>query len=128
MPPCDFYLSDPPFILEFDESQHFTRARLITLSRYPATIPLGFSIPRWQELCRAIDAQDDQPFDRDERRAWYDTLRDLVPNLRSFEPTIRLYAAQYPWCSLDAGSVEGPEQFRGLVQSLPPCPNLGKDK
>jgi hypothetical protein len=24
MPPCDFYISDPPFILEFDESQHFS--------------------------------------------------------------------------------------------------------
>ncbi|MGH7798118.1 MAG: hypothetical protein ACREQ2_24920 [Candidatus Binatia bacterium] len=127
MPPCDFYVSTPPFIVEFDESQHFTRARLITLSLYPE-MALGFSIPRWQELCREVDAQDDQPFDRDERRAWYDTLRDLVPAVHGFEPTIRLYAAQYPWCSLDTGSVAGPEQFGALLRNLPPHANPGKDK
>ncbi|MSP38256.1 MAG: hypothetical protein EXR70_07170 [Deltaproteobacteria bacterium] len=51
----------------------------MTLATYPEYFPLGFSRSRWQELRRDIDAKDDQPFDRDERRAWYDTLRDLVP-------------------------------------------------
>ena len=65
MPPCDFVVSDPPFILEFDESQHFTHAREITLALYPETIPLGFSLARWRGLCRSIDARDDEPVDRD---------------------------------------------------------------
>ena len=128
MPPCDFFISAPPFILEFDESQHFTPARAIALSLYPKTIPLGFSRLRWQELCREINAHDDRPLDRDERRAWYDTLRDLAPAVHGFAPTIRLYDAQYAWCSLDAGSVAGREQFRGLVRNLPPRANPGKDK
>lgn len=115
MPPCDFYISDPPFILEFDESQHFSRARLVTLSFYPEEFKLGFSLARWRELCRQINAVDDQPFDRDERRAWYDTLRDLLPSLHGFAPTVRLYAGEYPWCSLDTSSDSDRTVFRGLL-------------
>jgi hypothetical protein len=102
VPPCDYFISDPPFIVEFDESQHFSRARLVTLNNYPDEIQVGFSIPRWQELCRNIDAEDDQPFDRDERRAWYDTLRDLVPLVHGFKPTVRLYGAELEWCARTA--------------------------
>jgi len=120
MPPCDFFISAPPFIVEFDESQHFSRARLITLSLYPGTIPLGFSPARWQKLCSEIDARDDQPIDRDERRAWYDTLRDLVPVVYGFEPTVRLCAAQAPWCSLEASSAAAQEHFRALINNRLP--------
>ena len=102
VPPCDFVISNPPFIVEFDESQHFTRARLVTLALYPKTIPRGFSLSRWQNLCREIKAHDDEPIDRDERRAWYDVLRDWVPIVYGFKPTVRLYAGDYEWCSLDA--------------------------
>lgn len=115
MPPCDFYIAAPPFIVEFDESQHFTRARQITLSFYPEYSPLGFSLPRWRELCTAIDARDDRPVDRDERRAWYDTLRDLVPIAQGFQPTIRLYADAYRWCSLDPTSAAALAQFHTLL-------------
>lgn len=115
VPPCDFYISDPPFILEFDESQHFSRPRLVTLSLYAEQINLGFSLERWKELCREIDAQDDTPIDRDERRAWYDTLRDLVPNLHGFKPTVRLYAGEHPWCSFDARSDRDLDIFRHML-------------
>lgn len=104
VPPCDFYISDPPFILEFDESQHFSRARQITLELYPKTLPLGFSLTRWRNLCREISARDDEPIDRDERRAWYDVLRDLVPIVYGFKPTVRLYAEDIEWCALSSGS------------------------
>jgi hypothetical protein len=104
VPPCDFYVSDPPFILEFDESQHFSAARLITLRLYPTSMPAGFSVTRWQNLCREINAVDDEPIDRDERRAWYDTLRDWVPIVYGFKPTVRLYAGDYYWCRLDAAN------------------------
>lgn len=119
MPPCDYFIPDPPFIVEFDESQHFSRARLVTLTNYPDKIAVGYSISRWQELCREIDAKDDTPFDRDERRAWCDTLRDLVPIVHGFKPTVRLYAEQLEWCSLEAGSPAGLATFRALMQRLP---------
>ncbi len=124
MPPCDYFVADPPFIVEFDENQHFPRARLVTLANYPAQIAVGFEILRWQELCRAIDAVDDTPIDRDERRAWYDTLRDLLPTVHGFKPTVRLYAAEFIWCSLDAGSTDDASIFSSLLETrLPVSPS-----
>ena len=119
VPPCDYYVSAPPFILEFDESQHFSRPRLIALSFYPEDLKLGFSVSDWCELCRSVDACDDEPFDRDERRAWYDTLRDLVPIVYGFAPTARLYGGAYPWCDLDAASMRDRQQFLGWISSRP---------
>jgi hypothetical protein len=117
VPPCDYYIADPPFILEFDESQHFSRPRLIALATYPANLQLGFPLSRWQELCREIDAQDAEPFDRDERRAWYDTLRDLVPAIYGFKPTVRIYAGDFPWCQFDATSGTAMEQMKTTLRS-----------
>jgi hypothetical protein len=117
VPPCDYYVSAPPFILEFDENQHFSRPRLIALSLYPDDLKLGFSVADWRDLCRGLEARDDEPFDRDERRAWYDTLRDLVPTVYGFGPTARLYGGAYPWCSLDAGSARDRERFLGWMSS-----------
>lgn len=127
VPPCDFYLAAPPFIVEFDESQHFTGARDITLSHYPGSVSLGFSPARWRELCRAIDARDDDPIDRDERRAWYDTLRDLVPALHGFAPTVRLYAGEFVWCSLDSADRAATVQFRAWLGSRLPQANHPKN-
>jgi hypothetical protein len=112
VPPCDYYVSAPPFILEFDESQHFSRARLITLRHYPKTFSMGFSLKRWRDLCREIKAVDDQPFDRDERRAWYDALRDFVPIVHGFNPTVRLYAGEREWCRFDPTNAKDQDSFR----------------
>ena len=115
VPPCDYFITDPPFILEFDESQHFSEPRWIALSCYPADLPMGFSVPQWQSLCREINAQDDVPFDRDERRAWYDTLRDLVPLIHGFRPTIRLYGGATVWCAMNAARPTEVSLFRALI-------------
>lgn len=117
VPPCDFHITDPPFILEFDESQHFSRPRLATLALYPDDLPLGFSARRWQELCREINAIDSSPIDRDERRAWYDTLRDLVPLLHGFLPTVRLYAGELQWCALKLSASEDRRAFLKRLHS-----------
>lgn len=117
VPPCDYYVSAPPFILEFDENQHFSHPRLIALSLYPDDLKLGFSVADWRDLCRGLEARDDEPFDRDERRAWYDTLRDLVPTVYGFAPTARLYGGSDPWCSLDAGSARDRERFLGWISN-----------
>ncbi|MDP6560085.1 MAG: hypothetical protein QF619_08225 [Candidatus Binatia bacterium] len=116
MPPCDYYLPGPNFILEFDESQHFTRPRLVALSLYPPELKVGFSIGRWIDLCRRIEAKDDEPFDRDERRAWYDTLRDLIPTLHGLKPTVRLYSDDFQWCSLRSDSVEDQKTFQSFLR------------
>ena len=112
---CDYWVPDPGFIVEFDESQHFTSPRRLALSVYADMGPLGFSAKRWMELCEHHDARDNDPPYRDEQRAWYDTLRDLVPSIKGLEPTVRLYARDRAWCSLDPDSTEDRERFSDLM-------------
>lgn len=113
--PCDFWVPDPGFIVEFDESQHFTSPRKLALSAYLGSQPLGFSRECWIALCEQHNAKDDDPPYRDEQRAWYDTLRDFVPSLKSFGPTVRLYARDFAWCSLDADSNEDRQRFSAIA-------------
>jgi len=119
MPPCDFYLPSANFIVEFDESQHFTEPRLVALNHYPPELKVGFSIARWIDLCQRINAKDDEPPDRDERRAWYDTLRDLLPSIHGMKPTVRIYADDFRWCSLGRESEKDLETFQSLLRCLP---------
>jgi hypothetical protein len=117
VPPCDYYIPQEQLIVEFDERQHFTRPRLISLSLYPDHLERGFALARWKDLCRRIDAIDDTPIDRDERRAWYDVLRDLVPIVFGFKPTVRLYAGDYEWCALDPANAKDRNTFCSLSES-----------
>ena len=112
---CDYWVPDPGFLIEFDESQHFTSPRRLALSVYADVHPLGFSARRWLDLCEQHDARDNDPPFRDEQRAWYDTLRDLVPSIMDLRPTVRLYARDRVWCSLDPDSREDRERFSDLI-------------
>ena len=125
MPPCDYYLPSVDLILEFDESQHFTEPRQLSLKHYPREWDVGFSIAHWIQLCQQINAKDDTPPDRDERRAWYDTLRDLLPPFHGMRPTVRIYADDFRWCSLTEGSPNDLETFRSLLKHLPAQVKIG---
>jgi len=115
LPPCDYFVPEPGFILEFDESQHFTTPRSIALQSYPSTLPIGFDRDRWRALCKKISARDPNPPYRDEQRAWYDTLQDFAPASLGLLPTVRLYAKQTDWCRLDPQRPADLEMFRQLV-------------
>lgn len=116
LPPCDFFVRDSGFILEFDESQHFTSARKIALELYP-DLKLGFDREKWIELCLTIDAKDNNPPYRDEQRAWYDTIRDFLPEIAGLKPTVRLSAQDLYWCSLNPDNNTDAEYFRSLLET-----------
>ena len=122
--PCDFWVPDPGFVVEFDESQHFTSSRKLALQVYADEQTLGFSAHRWMNLCDHHNAKDNDPPFRDEQRAWYDALRDLVPTTRGLHPTVRLYARDLAWCSLDPSDRNQRERFSRLIQhdKIPPSP------
>ncbi len=120
--PCDFWVPEPGFVVEFDESQHFTKPRGLALSVYAGKQPLGFSAERWMALCGRHDRKDNDPPFRDEQRAWYDALRDLVPSTEGFDPTIRLYAGDEMWCSLDPDNRNHLKRFMGRInEGRPPA-------
>ena len=112
---CDFWLPDPGFILEFDERQHFTTPRKLTLHAYPDDLALGFSGKQWISHCERHDAKDNDPPFRDEQRAWYDAWRDLVPTIKGLQPTVRLYARDMVWCSLDPDSNIDQQRFSAFI-------------
>ena len=114
LPNVDYYIKNQ-FVLEFDESQHFTKPRLLTLENYSDKLLLGFEKKKWVELCNQLDKKDNDPPFRDEQRAWYDTIRDFVPVYLNLKPTIRLFASDHDWCSFNSSKSEDVEIFQNII-------------
>jgi hypothetical protein len=122
LPPSDFFVVNPGFLVEFDESQHFTELRKLALSLYPSELYFGFDLVAWMLRCQKIQARDNDPPHRDEQRAWYDTLRDFAPHAAGLLPTLRLHArgftwgdTEHEWCSLDPENAADVETFRHIL-------------
>ena len=116
LPRCDFFVPNPRFILEFDESQHFTLPRKISLQNYPQRLKLGFPQMKWISLCEKINAKDNDPPFRDEQRAWYDTIRDFLPEIKGLKPTVRLYSKDLHWCRLNPEDQNDVARFKSVVE------------
>jgi len=115
LPRVDFFIPGRKLIVEFDESQHFTKPRDTTLSLYPYGQDFGFSIVKWRKLCQELDKRDNDPPYRDEQRAWYDTLRDFAPILWGAGKIIRLYARDLVWCSMNSDTESDLRIFEQLL-------------
>ena len=117
LPHCDYYIPDPGFIVEFDESQHFTKPREIALSKYPEELRLGFDRNMWMNLSKKLNRKDNDPPYRDEQRAWYDTLRDFLPEYRGLKPTVRLFSRDFKLCSLNHNDSSDVMRFKSFLSS-----------
>jgi len=115
LPSSDLFVKDPGFIFEYDESQHFTKPREIALEHYPKDLKLGFDRKRWIELCKKVNAKDNDPPYRDEQRAWYETIRDFLPAIQGFEPTVRVFMKDFVWCSLNPDNPLDVERFKNIL-------------
>jgi very-short-patch-repair endonuclease len=98
---CDIVLDDRKLIIEYDENQHFSKARQITLENYPPTINLHFSKETWVNACKKINAKDNSPIDRDEKRAFYDTVRDIEAFRHGYK-LVRIKHGEIDWTSKNA--------------------------
>lgn len=49
--------------------------------------------------------------DRDEQRAWYDSLRDFSALIRNSLPTVRLYSKDTIWCLMNAKNAHDVKKF-----------------
>lgn len=117
LPNCDFFIPNPGFVVEFDESQHFTIPRKLSLSHYPDNLKVGFPKEKWIHLCEQMRARDNDPPFRDEQRAWYDTLRDFLTKTKGLYPTVRLYSKEMQWCNLDSTNANDVQRFKRLIES-----------
>jgi len=95
---CDFFIPDANLIVEYDERQHFTEQRAKALELYQPDLKLAFDREEWITACRAIKATDPDrkyPY-RDEQRAFYDSLRDILA-VRNGVRLIRLRSGTEDW-------------------------------
>jgi hypothetical protein len=98
---CDFYVPGERLVIEYDERQHFTVQRAKSLELYPPDLALGFNRGEWLTVCRTIHATDPTPPYRDEQRAFYDSLRDILA-ARNGVCLIRLQHGSFDWTSSGA--------------------------
>lgn len=115
LPNVDYFVVNPGIIVEFDESQHFTKPREIALRNYPEKLKLCFDKKRWIDQCRSLHKKDNYPPFRDEQRAWYDTVRDFAPISLHLKPTVRLFSKEIMWCKLNPNNINDLETFKRFI-------------
>lgn len=93
----DFFVPGKCLVIEFDERQHFTLPRAASLRAYPDRTTLGFDKGKWIQLCEEINAGDNSPEYRDEQRAFYDAIRDIMAPRIGLKPVIRIYESDVLW-------------------------------
>lgn len=98
---CDFTIPDERLIVEYDERQHFTTQRAEALKLYPSTLLLGFDRLEWIRVCEAIRARDPSPPHRDEQRAFYDSLRDVLAAANGYR-LVRFCEGDFDWSGTGA--------------------------
>ena len=106
---CDFFVPSG-LIIEYDERQHFTLQRARAFELYPPDLSLGFDREEWLTVCRTIQATDPTPPYRDEQRAFYDSLRDILAACNGLR-LIRLRFGTFDWTDRSA------DEQLGLVGS-----------
>jgi very-short-patch-repair endonuclease len=105
----DFFVPGINLVIEFDERQHFTLPRAASLRAYPNNAKLGFDKEKWIRLCEDINAGDNSPAYRDEQRAFYDAIRDIMAPRVGLKPVIRIYESDILWEREGASSLKAKE-------------------
>ena len=116
---CDIVIEKQKLIIEYDEKQHFSKARRITLEHYPDSITLHYSKESWIETCDRINAKDNDPIDRDERRAYYDTVRDIEAYRNGYK-LVRIKHGDFNWEEPGAGiHLKNLLSFKSKINDIP---------
>jgi hypothetical protein len=96
------FMTESGLIVEYDEVQHFTSSRRLTLDRYPGDAPLGFDpvdyarlIERWlptgdRAFAHKSAAEFPGAAGRQRQRAYFDAFRDLAAPAFEVGPLIRI--------------------------------------
>ena len=116
---CDFVCESRKLIIEYDERQHFSEARRISLLSYQG-IPMAYDRDLWIQACVDIQARDNQPADRDEIRAYYDSVRDIEAAKQGYT-LIRIMHGQMDFLASDAEKKYKPLKIGLYLQTNDVC-------
>jgi hypothetical protein len=109
----DFYLPKYNVAIEYDELQHFTAERKLTLERYRKEDHC-FDVSRWGNLCE-LRKNDPDPPERDWKRAYRDSIRDIRA-AKNGVPLLRLFVRDFNGDTLK--QTETREQVVNLINRL----------
>lgn len=115
------------FMLEFDEFQHFSSARQLTLELYPPALLLNFNSIQWIQFCKQNKLKADKyrhnkqtpdfnfPGGRTVQRAYLDCFRDLLPSIHGLRPTLRI--SEFEVMDIITGDIEACKKMERLIKS-----------
>lgn len=115
---CDIVLIDRRQIIEYDEKAHLTTLRKATFALYPNELELGFNKLQYAQQCKY------SPRGKSIASIWYDVLRDFLPLIKGFNPTIRIIdrEADYEGLSVeDQGRAKILERLNLKTRIAPKC-------
>ena len=98
---CDFVCDAKKIIIEYDERQHFSEARRLSLLAYKGKVHTDYDIDFWIKACADVHARDNDPSNRDEIRAYYDSTRDIEAARNGYK-LIRIMHDQVDWSAAGA--------------------------
>lgn len=71
------------------------------MENYPKNVKIYFSKAYWIQQCNKINAKDNYPVDRDEKRAYYDAVRDIEAFKHGYK-LIRIKHSDFDWTNDNA--------------------------
>lgn len=113
------------FLFEFDEYQHFSSYRKLSLDLYPKNLKLNFDVDEWKNLCllnslkadryRFSKQTKDFNFNggRTAQRAYLDCFRDILPEVNGLNPTLRLN--EFEVSGIDRNNLENCNKIEKLI-------------
>lgn len=114
---CDFVIEGQKLIIEYDERQHFSEARKVSLESYRG-VPVCFDRNLWMKACEDIGAKDNSPQNRDEIRAYYDSTRDIECYKHGYR-LVRIMHGQIDF--------EKPDALEKLKELIPEMPSVAAE-
>lgn len=94
---CDFVSDFHKVIVEYDERQHFSEARMVALKSY-RNVNVAFDRELWIRACDDVRAHDNEPKYRDEGRAYLDSTRDILAEKNGYK-LYRIMHGQFDFTS-----------------------------
>jgi hypothetical protein len=98
----DFCIEERRLLFEYDERQHFTLPRKISLQNYGSDVKLGYPSMDWIRYCEIINAKDGNPPLRDSGRALFDSVRDIEASNNGYQ-LVRIRHGEFDWANPGAG-------------------------
>lgn len=118
----DFYVESEKLIIEYDEGQHFSPQRQMTLENYPKDIQLGFDKNEWIAYCKMIKDTYGKKYKifnrrpcRVEQRAYYDSVKDIEAAKHGYKLIRIKHDDDFDWVNSSQDEIDKEFKRLGII-------------